>query len=226
MIDHNWEEPQRPPLASEDDVDRAFTELIARPLRAREALDPSFEERVMSAVQPSPHGMRVISDAPWYRRRLEMHPVTVLAMAAAVAAVAFFGARQLQPPAAPQVRVAAQAVAVPSPVTRHPQPDTVYLVRFVFVDSSRAAHSVALVGDFNAWRLGSSKLAETGVPGVWTASVPLAPGRHEYAFVVDGKRWVADPTATTRHDDFGTESSVMTVAPPSSSTGAARSNAI
>jgi len=33
----------------------------------------------------------------------------------------------------------------------------------------------------------------------------------EYAFIVDGTRWIADPLATKSSDDFDTESSVIQV---------------
>jgi 1,4-alpha-glucan branching enzyme len=89
------------------------------------------------------------------------------------------------------------------------RPDTVQLVRFVFVEP-RAA-SVELVGDFNEWSRGTIRLQRTGAPGVWVASVPLSPGRHEYAFIINGSRWVADPLAVKSTDDFGTESSVIRV---------------
>jgi 1,4-alpha-glucan branching enzyme len=87
--------------------------------------------------------------------------------------------------------------------------DTVQLVRLVFVD--RGASSVEVVGDFNEWTRGSTALKLSGAPGVWAVSVPITPGRHEYAFIVDGKRWVADPLAVKTTDDFGTESSVIRV---------------
>jgi 1,4-alpha-glucan branching enzyme len=48
-------------------------------------------------------------------------------------------------------------------------------------------------------------------PGVWSVDVALPPGRHEYAFVMDGKRWSPDPAADRVSDDFGTESSVVVV---------------
>jgi hypothetical protein len=47
--------------------------------------------------------------------------------------------------------------------------------------------------------------------------VALTPGRHEYAFIVNGTRWVADPLAVKTSDDFGTESSVIRVASPGKS---------
>jgi 1,4-alpha-glucan branching enzyme len=48
--------------------------------------------------------------------------------------------------------------------------------------------------------------------GVWTITIPLAPGRYHYTFVVDGTTWVADPMAPrTLEDDFGRPNSVITV---------------
>jgi len=42
--------------------------------------------------------------------------------------------------------------------------------------------------------------------------VPLAPGRYGYAFVLDGRRFVADPAAPRAlGDDFGAPTSVVTV---------------
>jgi 1,4-alpha-glucan branching enzyme len=73
------------------------------------------------------------------------------------------------------------------------------------------AHTVALVGDFNDWSRDAIILQPADKPGVWTASVPLKPGRHEYAFVVDGKRWVPDPYANTHTDEFNVESSIVHV---------------
>jgi 1,4-alpha-glucan branching enzyme len=87
--------------------------------------------------------------------------------------------------------------------------DTVHIVRFVFV--SREARDVALVGDFNGWAKGATRLEPAGRPGVWTVSVALPPGRHEYAFIVDGRQWATDPFAAPHADEFGTESSVVTI---------------
>jgi 1,4-alpha-glucan branching enzyme len=48
--------------------------------------------------------------------------------------------------------------------------------------------------------------------GLWTVTIPLTPGRHRYAFIVDGRRWVPDPGAPrAAGDDFDTPSSVVTV---------------
>jgi len=105
--------------------------------------------------------------------------------------------------------------ASPVIVTAAPHTDTVNVVRFVFVDSN--ARSVELVGDFNEWARGATELKRSGAPGVWAVSVPLSPGRHEYAFIINGSRWVADPLAVKSSDDFGTESSVIRVETPARS---------
>jgi 1,4-alpha-glucan branching enzyme len=90
--------------------------------------------------------------------------------------------------------------------------DTVQLVRFIFVATD--ARSVALVGDFNGWDRSAVRLTRSGTGGVWSATVRLPAGRHEYAFLVDGERWVADPNAPSSiEDEFGVESSVVTVDP-------------
>lgn len=72
------------------------------------------------------------------------------------------------------------------------------------------AASVAIVGDFNDWK--PTPLVKNGV-GAWETRMRLAPGQYNYAFVVDGSRWVADPAAPKNAvDDFGSPNSVVTVA--------------
>jgi hypothetical protein len=81
---------------------------------------------------------------------------------------------------------------------------------FQFVLVAPQASSVALVGDFNDWDPARSPMRTA--QGVWATTVPLAPGRYRYAFLVNGVEWRADPGAPDAHDDeFGTPSSVITV---------------
>jgi len=46
---------------------------------------------------------------------------------------------------------------------------------------------------------------------VWTATLTLPVGQHQYAFVVDGQRWVPDPGAPAVDDGFGRRNSVLTL---------------
>ena len=67
------------------------------------------------------------------------------------------------------------------------------------------AGRVALAGTFTGWK--PEYVMQETSPGVWTALVPLRPGVHDYAFVIDGDRWVADPSAPQVDDDFGGKNS-------------------
>lgn len=74
------------------------------------------------------------------------------------------------------------------------------------------ASSVTLAGSFSQWEP-RHELAQTA-PGRWSALVPLEPGVHEYAFVVDGERWIADPDAPRVADGFGGVNSQIALVPP------------
>lgn len=76
------------------------------------------------------------------------------------------------------------------------------------------ARQVALAGTFTGWEP-RAILRETE-PGVWTALVPLHPGVHDYAFVVDGEEWVPDPHASQVEDSFGGTNSRISIPPPAS----------
>ena len=77
-----------------------------------------------------------------------------------------------------------------------------------------AASRVTLVGSFNEWNPAATPLSRDATTGKWTVSIRLAPGRHVYAFVVDGDV-TPDPTAPRAADaDFGTPNSVVFVQPP------------
>ena len=81
-----------------------------------------------------------------------------------------------------------------------------------FVLDARSAKSVAIVGDFNSWDASANPMVRDSASGAWTALVDVKPGRHVYAFLVDGKEWTLDPRAQrTKDADYGTEQSVMIV---------------
>lgn len=76
-----------------------------------------------------------------------------------------------------------------------------------------AAANVSVVGDFNEWSATATPLTLDN--GVWSTTLPLPPGRHVYAFVVNGERWLADPRAPQATDaDFGRPGSVIIVQAP------------
>jgi len=212
--------------------DEEFARQLAAVLRASaERPGSDFDDRVMEAVR-AVQALTPVSESGWRRQRtLSLPPMAWGALAAGFAIIVSLGTlatshlvhigstpavatavtqrpQPSQPPAAPRPVQAAPVARVASAPVARVRRDTVYMVRFVLADAG--AHTVSLVGDFNEWEKRANPLTPDK-PGVWSTQVALAPGRHEYAFVVDGKRWVADPTADNMADDFDTPSSVVTV---------------
>jgi hypothetical protein len=74
---------------------------------------------------------------------------------------------------------------------------------------SAEATDVRLAGSFTHWQPGY-QLHQTA-PGLWTVTLPLAPGVHDYAFIIDGQRWVTDPYAAAVQDGFGGSNSRITL---------------
>ena len=66
--------------------------------------------------------------------------------------------------------------------------------RFFACDSDTAT-AVLLAGSFNGWSATATPMTRDNL-GHWTVALPLAPGRYEYKFVVDGE-WVCDPGSTS-----------------------------
>jgi len=82
----------------------------------------------------------------------------------------------------------------------------------VFRLDAPGARTVRLAGDFTGWQPGPALTQET--PGVWTVGVPVEPGLHDYAFLVDETRWVQDPLAERVDDGFGGTNSRVAVLGP------------
>ncbi len=175
--------------------DEAFGARLGVALRAPEPLPPGAESRLLATLAATPRPMRA---RPWWRRSrtISLSPIGGLALAAGFAGVVVLGTMGATGTLG-SVRPAAVATA----------PDTVHLVRFVLVNPD--AKQVALAGDFNGWQ--SEALTPAASGGVWSVALPLTSGRYEYAFVVDGERWVADPALPAARDEFGGEHSVLHV---------------
>ncbi len=185
----------------DENRDTGLDERVIAAMRSPEVLAPNFEARLMAQARAEIARRQATSARRnwWMTGRVFVaSPLTALAMAAGIALAA----------AASTLVVARRGQPTLS-ATR----DTVEFVRFVLVDST--ARSVSVVGDFNGWSRDETPLNIASKPGVWSVSLPLSPGRHEYAFIVDGKRWVVDPASIAASDEFGTESSVLLVAPAS-----------
>jgi hypothetical protein len=176
--------------------DEEFVERISAVLRQPERLDETFEDRLVAALR-SEAPAAGSTPASWWRRPMTIRFSPLVGLAAAASCAAIISVATLAAVRVPPVPVVATIAA-----------ETVHVVRFVLVD--RAARSVALVGDFNAWKPDKHSAIQ-GENGAWTITVPLTRGRHEYAFIVDGERWTPDPFAPPSIDEFDTKSSVINV---------------
>lgn len=174
---------------------RTTLEMVVQELRHPVRLDESFERRVMTRVRRLNAERRRRGVRGWLASttRITHHPGWAAAVAAGIVAIATLGVVRSRP----------GAERPPASVTLEP-------VQFVLV--APTAKSVSVVGDFNDWGLGDSALVATNHDGVWSVTAPVPAGVHRYAFVVNGKQWVADPSAPrSSSDDFGMPSSALVV---------------
>lgn len=176
---------------------------LAEELRREAPLDAAMDQRVMELIRhhgPVRHRaglMARVRDWLLEPRTLQLSPLSGFGFAMVLLALVAGG-----------VSLAGRAAKAPlrESVAAEPQ-----WVRFVFM--APGAARVSLVGDFNGWDDSATPLHPTTADGVWTVSVPLDAGRHEYAFVVDGTEWQPDPAAPLApRGDFGAPNSVVTVA--------------
>ena len=84
--------------------------------------------------------------------------------------------------------------------------------RLLFVFHDDGAESVAVAGDFNGWSQFATPLQRNG-SGLWSTEI-TAPrsGRLEYKFVIDGQRWIEDPSNGMKTlDSYGGFNSVVVI---------------
>jgi Carbohydrate-binding module 48 (Isoamylase N-terminal domain) len=187
-----------------DDHDELISRVVDE-LRAPVALDPVFDARVMAAVRRAAPGRWRLALRWWTEPRpFRLSPLTGLASAAALAGLLVLGARAFEPGQAGGAASTAPGIIVA------PKEGGSEVVQFVLV--APQASTVAVVGDFNDWDPDRTPLHATAGGGVWSVNLPLRPGPHQYAFVVDGKDWRPDPGAPRAvTDDFGAPNSVIIV---------------
>ncbi|HEV8303978.1 MAG TPA: isoamylase early set domain-containing protein [Gemmatimonadales bacterium] len=194
---------ERDPATLPGELQEAYLRLQRAVQLLREAPAPvaTVADRVMTEIRRSPAAAP--HSAPGVARRvaswlaepravtLRLRPLWTLALAAAVGAVILLPAAESVAPGAEE------GVAQ-------------------FVGHFPGARSVEVVGSFNDWRRGALPLRDENHDGIWHGAVVLPTGQHEYMFVVDGERWVADPLAGRYVDDGfggGRENALLIVRP-------------
>lgn len=159
-----------------------------------------LEARVMQTVRQHAAARRVrASSGPvlWHWFTAPSVPPWVVGAVAAAAVLALIFGRP----------GSSEDPATVAPITAA-APESVY-VKFVLF--APAAKQVTLAGTFNRWDAGTTPLTRVGDDGVWTVTLGLPVGQHQYGFVVDGVRWEVDPAAPAVDDSFGRKNSVVSV---------------
>jgi hypothetical protein len=183
------------------ETDAELRQLGAVLRRRSPVLDAEFDHRVMARVRRTPRA-RLLAVRAWWLcpRVIRVSPLGLLG-AGAAAVLLSIGRNALE----------SDRLDKPSSVTlAAPAAPNIQAVQFALV--APGASQVNLVGDFNAWDAAATPLRPAAGDGAWVVEVPLTPGRHEYAFVVDGREWRPDPGAPRApENDFGAPNSVITV---------------
>lgn len=194
---------ERDPVTLPDDLRAAYARLVEAGELLRDSPPPvaSVAGRVMAEIRrpPPPRATRQL--ARWLAEpqavTLRLRPVWTLALAATLAAIALLPGNE-------------SGVGAPGAQEGIAQ----------FVGHFPGARSVEVVGSFNDWRRGTLPLRDEDNDGIWHGAVFLPAGPHEYMFVVDGERWVADPLAGRYVDDgFGRANALLIVRPAAGQAG-------
>lgn len=112
--------------------------------------------------------------------------------------------------ALPALTGALATLLVAAGLTLFQKTSTRGLVAVTFEMHAPDAHRVELVGSFTDWKPGQIFLRGPDATGHWTATLKLPAGRHEYAYLLDGREWATDPEAPARRPDgFGRENAVI-----------------
>jgi hypothetical protein len=187
--------------------DLEFERRVAAALRAPVATDARAKSAVMDRVRaasaadaPRRH------DAVPFAPRNTRYSIVGLALAAGVGSITTLTALA---PVAQRTHDATGPHVIGDSVVATLR-DTLRLVRLMFDDS--LARQVAVIGDFNGWGAERTPMRRDPATRRWSATLALRDGAHRYAFVVDGTRWVPDPTAAPVRGDDGRVYSLLHVA--------------
>jgi len=189
----------------------AYVAWMAREAKRPVAVDPMAVERVMARVRLEPRPRRRGAGWRWLvePRALPLSPALGAALAAGLVGIGAFLGHMQNDRGGQNPTGRSPTVAPQPPLASH---DTI--IKFVLVAPHAA--TVSVVGDFNDWDAQATPMKRTPTGGTWSVAIPLRPGRHVYAFVVNGAnggtQWVADPMAPLAPEDgLGAPNSVVLV---------------
>ncbi len=176
------------------DVTEAVMEAIAV-REAKATADPGWGAAAPGMGAHEHTGLRRVWRWLWEPRPVRLRPAYPLGALAVLAALVMTASNFLQSPE-----------PLASPAAFEGQ----VLVQFRL--DAPDVSSVHLAGSFTDWE--REYTLQEKSPGVWSVVIPLSPGVHDYAFVVDGLEWRPDPSAPTVDDGFGGQNSRLAVLLP------------
>lgn len=194
-------------LRSEVPVRRQWRESVLREVGAL----PTPRRSQLQLIADADSALAKSGRRSWWRS-----PWTAAAVAAAIVMMTGFIMRRGSPLEGPDRIASSSARPAPGPTSlagaanAGDAADATGEERFSI--AAPGADRVSVVGDFNQWHPGVTPLQPVGDGRTWAVRLALPPGRHVYAFVVDGKI-VPDPDAPrAADDDFGVPNSVAIIA--------------
>jgi len=186
----------------------SFIEEIANELRRPVRLDPRFDDRVMEAIEaPEVIPLRPASTRPWILRprTISISPLGALAAAAAIAGIIALGVWREGAPTPETAAVPADA-----PFANVANATTGFHThQFLFLAPD--AKKMVVVGDFNDWDETRTPMTRDPISGLWTVTVPLSIGLHQFQYVKDDTLRLNDPTLPQQSNDFGSPNSIITI---------------
>ena len=191
----------RTPVESET-IERVIGAL-SEPVTVRAA----FRAELLAAIDHDMPRPRRLMPARWSLRPVAAMAAAVGCMMVGATAAALLIGRWHGTPRASDVP---GDVASTMPSSAHA---TVSIVRFVLVAPN--ARRVSVVGDFNRWNPAKAAMVRSSDGELWSVTIPIAPGRHTYAFMIDDSLFTLDPTAPKARDpDLGADGSIVIVGRP------------
>ena len=185
-------------------------------LRRLPEVDATAVQRVVAAaaaMRLTPPGDEPANATPT-RRRLNGWGVFALCEAAAIVGFWFagLGPHRSQPAATPLASTSRPPAAAVGVSAASLDERAVVPIPQQFVFNNAKAHRVSVVGDFNAWDATRAPMTHSKDGELWSATIPILPGRHMYGFMVDDSVFVLDPSAPIARDpDLGARGSVVIV---------------
>jgi hypothetical protein len=201
-------DPDRDPV-----VRRVIDELSELPAVDREAVRRVVAAAAIARVAPAADEVPTLAPAT---RSVRLRAVIGIAAAAAIAGfgLSFVWHGAPTPTAVVATSAPAQPAALPMRAVARSDAELLPLTQ-QFVFRNATAHRVSVVGDFNDWNPARTPMRRASGDALWSVTVPIIPGRHVYAFMIDDSLLVLDPRAPqTRDPDLGVQGSVIMVGRP------------